>query len=199
MLWARYRPSVKAREQKRFEAEQRQARLRARRALQQRFTNSRPKIARLEQRQAALTANHSTPLLMPKRAGRWSSTRGFARIQHCLPQLVEDWETSASQRGTRSAIARFGTMNLLNANSMQNPQSADRATVHNQAKRRAGHPAAVLQEAHLHWRAWRHRSRVRSHLSHRQKVHRVEQPADKNEELRRHPIKPVEARGSHAY
>jgi ATP-binding cassette subfamily F protein 3 len=91
------RPANRAREQKRLEAEQRQARYRERKVQQELVTNLETEIAALEERQAELTAALENPATYDQ-AGRGAEiTRELSEIIRRLRELSEAWEEAASR------------------------------------------------------------------------------------------------------
>jgi ATP-binding cassette subfamily F protein 3 len=91
------RPSAKAREQKRLEAEQRQARYRARKRQQDVVDALEAEISSLEQRQASLTAEleRSDTYATPGRGAE--VTRELASVVQSLKEATAQWEIAASK------------------------------------------------------------------------------------------------------
>lgn len=91
------RPSLKSREQKRLEAEQRQARYRQRTAQEKIVRELESEIESLEKRQAELTAELENPATY-ERAGRAVEVnRELASTLDRLNQLNSEWERAASK------------------------------------------------------------------------------------------------------
>jgi ATP-binding cassette, subfamily F, member 3 len=91
------RPSVKAREQKRIEAEQRQMRYRVRKKQQDIVDALEAEIATCEQRQGELTSELEAPATYetPGRGGE--ITRELAGVVQRLKELTHQWEDAASK------------------------------------------------------------------------------------------------------
>jgi len=90
------RPSVKIREQKRLEAEQRQARSRARKEQAQIVHQLEKEIAALEQRQAELTAALEDPETYQQPGRAVALNRELSSVVANLGSLTEEWERAAS-------------------------------------------------------------------------------------------------------
>lgn len=91
------RPSVKAREQKRLEAEQRQARSRVRKEQQQVVHRLEKEIAELEKRQVELTADLENPETYQKPGRAGEINRELAGILKSLEARTAEWESEASR------------------------------------------------------------------------------------------------------
>ena len=90
------RPSVKAREQKRLEAEQRQARSRERKGQQQIVHRLEKEIAGMEQRQAELTAELEKPGTYEKPGLAMEINRELSSIHKQLEAVTTEWESEAT-------------------------------------------------------------------------------------------------------
>jgi ATP-binding cassette subfamily F protein 3 len=84
-------------EQKRLEAEQRQARSRERKAQQQQVHQLEKEIQTLEARQVELTAELEKPETYEKAGRAQQVNRELADTQHRLEALTPEWETAASR------------------------------------------------------------------------------------------------------
>ena len=84
-------------EQKRLEAEQRQARSRERKAQQQLVHQLEKEIQELEARQTELTAELEKPETYEKPGRAQQINRELADVQHRLEALTPEWETAASK------------------------------------------------------------------------------------------------------
>jgi ATP-binding cassette subfamily F protein 3 len=84
-------------EQKRLEAEQRQARSRERKVQQQRVHQLEKEIQTLEARQTELTAELEKPETYEKAGRAQQINRELADVQHRLEALTPEWETAANQ------------------------------------------------------------------------------------------------------
>ncbi len=91
------RPSAKAREQKRLEAEQRQARYRARKRQQDVVDALEAEISSLEQRQASLTAELESPDTYATPGRGAEVTRELAAVVQSLKEATAQWEIAASK------------------------------------------------------------------------------------------------------
>ena len=91
------RRSVKAREQKRLEAEQRQARSRERQVQQQTVHRLEKKIHALESRQAELTAELERPETYEPPGRALEINRELSSIVEDLASLTAEWETAATR------------------------------------------------------------------------------------------------------
>ena len=88
---------VSRRDQKREEAEQRQARARARRARQEIVTRLEKEIAKLETRQAELTADLEKPGTYEKSGAAMHVNRDLSDVMENLERLTAEWEAAASK------------------------------------------------------------------------------------------------------
>jgi ATP-binding cassette, subfamily F, member 3 len=91
------RPAAKAREQKRVEAEQRQARYRVRKAQQQIVEKIEREIAQLEETQRTLTTALESPETYQQQGRAAEVTRELAAVVGRLKQLSSDWDHAASK------------------------------------------------------------------------------------------------------
>jgi len=94
------RPTIDRKEQKRLEAQQRQARSGERKAFQQKVHELEKEIQTLEARQKALTEELEKPdaYEKPGRAGQLN--RELSDLQHRLAVLTPEWETAAGKLTT---------------------------------------------------------------------------------------------------
>jgi len=90
-------PAGSRKEQKRLEAEQRQARSRERKAQQQKVHQLEKEIQTLEARQTELTAELEKPETYEKAGRAQQINRELADVQHRLEALTPEWETAASK------------------------------------------------------------------------------------------------------
>ncbi len=90
-------PRTKAREQKRLEAEARQARSRERRAQEQIVGHLEKEIARLEQAQRALAAELEKPETYEKPGRAVAVNRKLTTVTEDLARAVAEWEQAASR------------------------------------------------------------------------------------------------------
>jgi ATP-binding cassette, subfamily F, member 3 len=95
------KPTVDRKEQKRIEAQQRQARSGHRKAEQQRVHQLEKEIQTLEARQTGLTAELEKPETYEKTGRAQQINRELAEIQQQLATLTPEWETAA---GKMSAV-----------------------------------------------------------------------------------------------
>ena len=91
------RPSVKSKEQKRLEAEQRQAKSRVRRERQDLVTRLEKEIGDLEQKQAELTAELEKPETYQQAGRAMEINRELIYVQDRLAELTPQWEDAAHQ------------------------------------------------------------------------------------------------------
>jgi ATP-binding cassette subfamily F protein 3 len=91
------RPSGKSKDQKRLEAEQRQARSNARKGQQQLVHRLEREIAQLEQRQAELTAELEKPETYEKAGRAVEINRELGGVLKSIESLTPDWERAASK------------------------------------------------------------------------------------------------------
>jgi len=91
------RPAARARDQKRLEAEERQARSRLRKAQQKTVTALETEIATLEQRQATLTAELEKPETYDKGGRAAEINRELLADLQRLKELTAQWEAAASR------------------------------------------------------------------------------------------------------
>ncbi len=91
------RPSVRSRDQKRIEAEQRQARSRRRKEQQQVVHRLEKEIQALEARQTELTAELEKPETYQQGGRAWEINRELAGILEDLQKLTPDWEVAATK------------------------------------------------------------------------------------------------------
>jgi ATP-binding cassette subfamily F protein 3 len=91
------RPTIDRKEQKRLEAQQRQARYGERKAQQQLVHKLEKEIQELEARQTELTAEMENPETYEKPGRAQQINRELADIQHRLETLTPEWEQAASQ------------------------------------------------------------------------------------------------------
>jgi ATP-binding cassette subfamily F protein 3 len=91
------RPQVDRKEQKRLEAQQRQARSGERKAQQQKVHHLEKEIQTLEARQTELTAELESPETYEKPGRAGHLNRELAEIQHRLNVLTPEWEAAASK------------------------------------------------------------------------------------------------------
>ena len=89
------RASVKSKEQKRLEAEQRQSRSRARKEQQQLVHGLEKEIAGLEKEQAELTAELEKPETYQQPGRAMEINRELIYVQERLAELTPEWETAA--------------------------------------------------------------------------------------------------------
>lgn len=89
------RPSQRAKEQRRSEAEQRQVRYQERKAHQARVGTLESQITQLEQRQASLTAELEDPATYDKPGRAAEITRELPEVIAQLNELNQAWETAA--------------------------------------------------------------------------------------------------------
>jgi ATP-binding cassette subfamily F protein 3 len=90
------RPLTKAREQKRLQAEQRQARYRQRKAQESIVNSLEAEIARLEQRQTELTVQLETPETYQTSGRAAEVTRELSSLVQRTKELTTEWEAAAS-------------------------------------------------------------------------------------------------------
>jgi len=90
-------PAGSRKEQKRLEAEQRQARSRERKAQQQLVHQLEKEIQTLEARQTELTAELEKPETYEKAGRAQQINRELADVQHRLEALTPEWEAAASK------------------------------------------------------------------------------------------------------
>jgi ATP-binding cassette subfamily F protein 3 len=91
------RPAVDRKEQKRLEAQQRQARSGERKAQQQKVHHLEKEIQTLEGRQTELTAELESPATYEKPGHAGHLNRELAEIQRRLEVLTPEWEAAASK------------------------------------------------------------------------------------------------------
>jgi ATP-binding cassette, subfamily F, member 3 len=91
------KPTVDRKEQKRIEAQQRQARSGHRKAEQQRVHQLEKEIQTLEARQTELTAELEKPETYEKTGRAQQINRDLAEIQQQLATLTPEWETAAGK------------------------------------------------------------------------------------------------------
>jgi ATP-binding cassette subfamily F protein 3 len=96
-------PGVDRKEQKRLEAEQRQAVAKARRERQQKVKSLEEQIAALEKRQAELVLELENPETYQKGGLAMQLNRELADLQRDLTQRTKDWEAAASQLAQQDA------------------------------------------------------------------------------------------------
>ena len=84
-------------EQKRLEAQERQARSGVRKAAQQKVHHLEKEIQTLEARQTELTAELERPETYEKPGHAVHLNRELATVQHRLEVLTPEWEVAASQ------------------------------------------------------------------------------------------------------
>jgi ATP-binding cassette subfamily F protein 3 len=86
----------RSKEQKRLEAEQRQAKSRERKVLQERVTHLEKEIAKLEQRQTQLTADLEKPETYEKPGAAVAINRELTQVMDDIQTTTADWESAAS-------------------------------------------------------------------------------------------------------
>ncbi|HEY5297778.1 MAG TPA: ATP-binding cassette domain-containing protein, partial [Verrucomicrobiae bacterium] len=91
------RPSVDRKEQKRLEAQQRQARSGEKKAQQQLVHKLEKEIQELEARQTELTAELEKPETYEKSGRAQQINRELSEVQHRLETLTPEWEASESK------------------------------------------------------------------------------------------------------
>jgi ATP-binding cassette subfamily F protein 3 len=91
------RPSIDRKEQKRIEAQQRQARSSERKLQQQRVHELEKEIQTLEARQTELTAELEKPETYAKSGRAQQINRELADAQHRLAALTPEWEAAAGK------------------------------------------------------------------------------------------------------
>ena len=91
------RPAARAKEQKRLEAEQRQARSRARRAQQRLVEGLEKEIGELETKQVALTAELEKPETYQQPGRAMEINRELLHAQERLAELTPAWEAAAGK------------------------------------------------------------------------------------------------------
>jgi ATP-binding cassette subfamily F protein 3 len=91
------RPAARTREQKRIEAEQRQAKSRERKHQQQRVDNLEKEIADLERRQTELTAELEKPETYEKSGRAVEINRELQSVLELLEARTKEWEEAASK------------------------------------------------------------------------------------------------------
>ena len=91
------RPSVERKEQKRLEAEQRQARSRQRKGQQQIVHRLEQQIQTLEERQRQLTAELEKPETYETAGRALQINRELMSVQRELEVLTPEWETAATK------------------------------------------------------------------------------------------------------
>jgi ATP-binding cassette, subfamily F, member 3 len=91
------RPSIDRKEQKRIEAQQRQARSNERKSQQRRVHDLEKEIQTLEARQTELTAELEKPETYTKSGRAQQINRELADAQHRLAALTPEWEAAASK------------------------------------------------------------------------------------------------------
>jgi ATP-binding cassette subfamily F protein 3 len=91
------RPGARSKEQKRLEAEQRQARSRARREQQQLVTSLEKEIAELEQKQVESTAELEKPETYQHPGRAMEINRELIYVQERLSELAPEWEAAAQK------------------------------------------------------------------------------------------------------
>lgn len=91
------RPSVKAKEQKRLEAEGRQARYKVRKAQQDIVTGLEERIFEMETRQAEITAELEAPETYQKPGAAALLNREFRELAEELKTLTTEWEAAATK------------------------------------------------------------------------------------------------------
>jgi ATP-binding cassette subfamily F protein 3 len=94
------RPAVKLREQKRLEAEQRQARSRQRKEQQQLVHRLEKEIHQLETRQAELTAELEKPETYQQPGRALEVNRELTGALESLKKLTAEWEAAATKLET---------------------------------------------------------------------------------------------------
>ncbi|HUI07981.1 MAG TPA: ABC transporter C-terminal domain-containing protein [Verrucomicrobiae bacterium] len=98
-------PRAKAREQKRFEAEARQARSRERQALQHAVRELEKEIARLEQLQKEFTAELENPETYQKPGRAVAVNRELSSVVEDLARGNVDWEQAAERLGALDSVS----------------------------------------------------------------------------------------------
>ncbi len=91
------RPSVRSRDQKRLEAEQRQARSRRRKEQHQVVHRMEKEIQALEARQTELTAELEKPETYQQGGRAWEINRELSGIAEDLQKLTPEWEVAATK------------------------------------------------------------------------------------------------------
>jgi ATP-binding cassette subfamily F protein 3 len=91
------RPSLDRKDQKRFEAEKRHVRSRARKEQQQRVRQLETEIAGLETRQAELTADLEKPETYEKSGAAMQTNRELTDVMEKLQSLTTEWEQAAAR------------------------------------------------------------------------------------------------------
>ena len=91
------KPSSKSKEQKRLEAEERQARSRVRKEQQQLVTGLEKEIGELERRQGELTADLEKPETYEQPGRPMSINRELIHVQERLADLTPQWEAAAAR------------------------------------------------------------------------------------------------------